>query len=130
MTAFLRHLSLALGFLLAAGGSLPADPEPPKDDKQVRTDQYGDPLPSGALARIGGIRLRHGSGVEGLAFSADGKTLASAGGDGTVRVWDVGTGKERVQIDLRPLKLYAGVVLALTPDSKTLAFTSQEQTIH
>jgi WD40 repeat protein len=54
----------------------------------------GDPLPEGALRRIGTGRLRHEGTVEYLAFLADGKTLASTASDGTARLWDVATGRE------------------------------------
>jgi WD40 repeat protein len=58
---------------------------------KTRTDLYGDPLPPGAVARLGTIRLRH-LGAE-MAFSADGKRLISCDDEGEVRVWDVATGK-------------------------------------
>jgi WD40 repeat protein len=58
-------------------------------------DQYGDPLPEYALARFGTMRLRHGFTVFGVAYAPDGKTLASASGDGTVRTWEASTGKEK-----------------------------------
>lgn len=53
-----------------------------------------DPLPPGALARFGSDRLRIGGQPQGIAFASDGKTLAGSGADGTVRLWDVATGKE------------------------------------
>ena len=70
--------------------SKPKSPEPIVE--KPRTDHLGDPLPLGALHRLGTVRLRHGTLVWGLRFSLDDKTLLSADGFG-VCVWDAATGK-------------------------------------
>jgi WD40 repeat protein len=69
-----------------------SQPDPkPAAAAPPNADPLGDPLPAGAVLRLGTTRLRHAK-VFSLAFTADGK-LASFGGDYTVRVWDLATGK-------------------------------------
>jgi WD40 repeat protein len=81
--------------LLMANGTSGGPPVPDRapaardDNKRPRPDRYGDPLPEGALLRLGTVRLRSRSLYGELAFSPDGKTLATL--DGTL--WEVATGK-------------------------------------
>jgi WD40 repeat protein len=62
-------------------------------------DAFDDPLPPGAIARLGTTRLRHA--CTALAWAPDGKTFASAGTDNTVRIWEAASGKEVRQINMR-----------------------------
>jgi WD40 repeat protein len=64
----------------------------PAGEPAIRKDALGDRLPHFALARLGTMRLKHyGQGMS-IAFSPDGKTLATVAGD--VCLWDVASGKE------------------------------------
>jgi WD40 repeat protein len=68
----------------------------------------------------------HTDWVRSVAFSPDGKTLASGSWDETIRLWDVKTGKNTAT-----LKGHAGKVesVAFSPDGQTLASGNWEKTI-
>lgn len=68
--------------------------EPAKESQGValpRLDAFGDPLPPGALARMGTTRLHQRE--PRAVFAADGKTLISVGEDYRIDTRDVATGK-------------------------------------
>jgi WD40 repeat protein/beta-lactamase regulating signal transducer with metallopeptidase domain len=77
----------------AVDGPKPAEAGPAIKDKTA-TDLHGDPLPAGALARLGTTRWRHGANVTFVTFGSDGTTLLTASQDNTIRLWDLATGTE------------------------------------
>jgi WD40 repeat protein len=77
-----------------AVGAAPRDEAAPGAKAPVGADVRGDPLPAGALARLGTTRWRHGSTIHYVAFGPEDKTLVTAGQDNTVRLWDMTTGQE------------------------------------
>src|SRR5437867_3892924 len=92
----LQFIGLALFTSLVAadhGGGSPHQTGSQQDSSSA-ADTLGDPLPAGAVARLGTTRLRHASHVINLAYSPDGKVLATAGDDDLARLWDANTGKE------------------------------------
>ncbi len=68
----------------------------------------------------------HDNLVTSVNFSPDGKTLVSGSWDGTIKLWNVETGKE-----IRTLKGHDGYVLSVnfSPDGKTLVSGSDDNTI-
>jgi RNA polymerase sigma factor (sigma-70 family) len=113
-------------------------PAPPVAKPPPRVDLHGDPLPPGAVTRLGTLRLRQADGVSAFAFSPDGKLLATAGDlkvgpldktlratagdstDGWLHVWDVATGKL-----VSRLREGGVTQVAFSPDGKTLVVGTQ-----
>jgi WD40 repeat protein len=102
-----------------------------------KTDLFGDPLPQGALARMGTVRWRHPGTVTFVAYVDGGKHLLTASSDGLFRVWDVTSGRELRRFGSEQVvavattigvggfpsyyRSVAGNSFALAPDGKTLA---------
>jgi WD40 repeat protein len=104
--AFRRSLLAAV--LLTATAAGRAD-DPPAG----RVDRHGDPLPDGAVARLGTARFRAAG--YGAALSPDGKTLAVFADRDAVSLVDAASGREvrRVRADLA-----GGGGLVFSPDGR------------
>src|SRR5215831_9485829 len=114
MAVLRMGLTLLLGLGILYGG---AGAEPPEEKPRRRTDFYGDPLPEGAIARCGTIRLRHSEHVHAIAFSPDGKLMATGGGDSVIRLWDAASGELRGRLTGHEKNVSA---VAFAPDGETL----------
>jgi WD40 repeat protein len=108
--------AIVLSFLLLAVGrcSSPAQvaDQPANPRREGEGKGRNEPLLSlnGHRGRIFGVR-----------FSPDGKTLATAGADRTVKLWDSTTGKLACTLEGHTVMVYA---LAFSPDGKRLASVS------
>ncbi|MEH2248645.1 AAA-like domain-containing protein, partial [Nostoc sp.] len=85
------------------------------------------------LSSINSINIReqnrlegHSERVNSVVFSPDGKTLASASADKTIKLWNLDTGKE-----ITTLSGHSAAVnsVVFSPDGKTLASASADKTI-
>jgi RNA polymerase sigma factor (sigma-70 family) len=92
-------------------------------------DLPGEPLPAGAVARIGTRRFRHEDNIQAVAFLPGGRLVATAAGD-TVYLWEAATGKElarlreavpRVRRNGVPVRSDWIHTLACSPDGTLLA---------
>jgi WD40 repeat protein len=117
-------LMVAIAISPLRDGAAQTERQPPAE--APRLDLYGDPLPPGAIARMGTVRFRHGSIINAIAFSPDGSTLAAGDWRGAVILWDVDSGLPR-QRWLRKLThpdRIGGVVdVAFSADGSLLAFS-------
>jgi WD40 repeat protein len=116
-------ISAVISVLLLPPGSLFAA-APPRTTP-LRLDRNGDPLPPGAIARLGAARLQNLPRVSDFVLSPDGRTLATIAGH--FRVWDVVTGRllrdcERLSQNEKVLCLLNGGRGLITRDEQNVWF--------
>jgi RNA polymerase sigma factor (sigma-70 family) len=136
-TTLIFPIRIAVGILLAVGivfayGLSATNPqpavessEPQAEEQKPRTDRYGDPLPDGAVARLGTVRFREPyTHFYAVNFSPDGQSLAAINDQGRVSVWSMATGRiirECAPKDVNGIPQSASDVhafVAFSPDSK------------
>jgi WD40 repeat protein len=112
-----RALSVLIVFLFVPGIMAQRAAKP-------RTDSLGDPLPEGAIARIGTLRFKHnpaqGGAMDVALFAPDGSKIVTLSQDfGSIRLWDAESGKD-IQ---GPWSTYnkPHSAVAFSPDSTKLA---------
>src|SRR5690349_11288534 len=95
-----------------------------RGESKPAVDQYGDPLPAHAVARLGTLRFRGIIGVRQAAAVQGGKQILALDHEATVILWDATTGKEvrrfKRPADKRDRNIDFGS-FAVSPDGKILA---------
>jgi WD40 repeat protein len=138
-------LLFALGLLTAAGSQIhwasadpPAreaaavPPEVAKPDnaaaaKAEKADAPTDPLPAGAVLRLGSTALRHGRSVSQLVLSPDGAKVAAYGG-GHLSLWDTRTGGAVRQVELPKQAVSLQASLAWLADGRGIVMLQGSDT--
>ncbi|MDA7979917.1 MAG: WD40 repeat domain-containing protein [Pirellulales bacterium] len=127
-----QRLSLPLAFvtvcLLLDARTIAASIEPSAVAIFQNIDQEDDPLPEGAIARLGKLPgehdstdapLQHTAPLEDIRFSPDGQLIATCGLDMTIRIWNAQTGEH-----LQRLEGEASRPFAFSPDGRYLVYTA------
>jgi WD40 repeat protein len=86
-----------------------------------------DPLPPGAVARLGATRFRHYGATSALAISPDGKTLAVRD-YWALYLFEAATGREITRIG-DGMPLLQGTAVAYSPDGRILAYEGERETV-
>ena len=83
-----------------------------------RTDRYGDPLPPGAVMRLGTARFRQPPSIRHMVYSSNGQLVVTDGGQDRLFVWDAKDGRALRQVDLGIEEIRD---LVFAPDATTIA---------
>jgi WD40 repeat protein len=89
---------------------------PPAGPPPARVDLAGDPLPPGAVLRLGTTRFRHGGHLPRLLYTPDGNSIVSY--LGSLRIWDADSGVLRHEIKADEFRSESA---AVSPDGRLIA---------
>src|SRR4051794_19830286 len=103
----LRGLFVVVVILLVPCVGWSAAPPP------MRVDALGDPLPRGALARLGTMRFRQSDCPDAVAISPDGTLAAAASNSSEIYLWELPSGELRGMLHGHRGKVTS---LAFSPD--------------
>jgi RNA polymerase sigma factor (sigma-70 family) len=129
-------VGLVMGSIgLAALGVKEQPPAGPEPQPQVAADEtrngaelYEEPLPQGALARLGTTRFRLGNYAYAMALMPDGRTALAVGGNQETQFWDVRTGRAIRKIPWK--QGGGGRVAACSPDGRLAASIQDMNVLH
>ena len=114
---------LAIPFAFATQGvSSEKDAKAHLGTKRTLADLHGDPLPVGAIARMGTERLRQTGFVSSLAFSPDGQTLATAQFE-AVYLWNIASGELMQEVPFDKVRVQS---VAFAGDGRLLALVQDK----
>jgi WD40 repeat protein len=127
----IRALIVSLSVALSSIAPAPCTgaPGPNKfteDALSPLADAYGDPLPAGAIARLGTSRFRHGYAIFAARFAQNGRTLATVGAARSLCLWDWATGKPILELGESGQGSRA---VAYSPDGTLIAFEDTQNEI-
>jgi hypothetical protein len=83
-------------------------------------------LPAGVLRQLGDVRYTNIGHILGVTFSPNGRIVAGASWDETIRIWDVATGKELHQLTGHNRHVRS---VAFSPDGKILLSNGGDQVL-
>ena len=121
-----------VGWAVASGEKNAVVPSTPHAvaNAQPAASAEDDPLPAGSELRFGTDRFRHGTTIQNLSVSADGKLAVAGSGTqryGVIRVYDLFTG--RVLTTIGEQHEYV-VAVALSPNGQTVAVKRGDHAVH